>query len=220
MQERQQQQVQPARRSLRPSHHGLTVANGLTAVRAALVPFIAWALINGWFEPAFWMTLVAGATDAIDGYIARTFGHKSLVGAYLDPIADKLLILTLFGVLTYQGHLPLWLMLLALARDVAIVATVAVFTRMKKADLRMQPLFISKLTTFTQVMLVLVTLADLAFNFGWDDARIGLVWGAAAVTVASWVAYFFEGLRALRAGDARPAPPSPAVHLPPQGGKG
>lgn len=203
MPQQQPPQVQPPQWFLRPSRYGLTIANGITAVRLVLVPFIAIALFNGRFEQAFWMTLIAGATDAVDGYIARTFGHKSLVGAYLDPVADKVLILSLFGILTYEGHLPLWLVVLAVARDLAIVATVAVFTRLKKADLRMQPLFISKLTTFAQIVLVLATLADLAFDLGWAALRTGLVWGAAAATVASWVAYFFEGLRALRTAEAR-----------------
>ena len=94
---------------LKPSRYGLTLANGVTAVRVVLVPFIALALLNGRFDQAFWMMLVAGASDAVDGYIARTFGHKSLVGAYLDPLADKLLIVTIFGVLTYEGYLPIWL---------------------------------------------------------------------------------------------------------------
>ena len=206
MPQQQPPQVQPPQSFLKPSRYGLTLANGVTAVRLVLVPFIAIALINGRFEPAFWMTLIAGATDAVDGYIARTFGHKSLIGAYLDPIADKVLILSLFGILTYEGHLPFWLVALAVARDVAIVATVAVFTRMKKADLRMQPLFISKVTTFAQIALVLSTLADLAFDLGWAALRTGLVWGAAAATVASWIAYLFEGLRALRTpAEARPS---------------
>jgi cardiolipin synthase (CMP-forming) len=190
--------AQQARWFLRPSRYGLTLANGVTAVRLVLVPFIVIALLNGEFTQAFWMTVIAGATDAVDGYIARAFGHKSLVGAYLDPVADKVLILSLLGILTYDGHLPVWFVVLALARDVAIVATVAVFTRMKRADLRMQPLFVSKLTTVAQIALVLVTLADLAFALKWADLRTGLLWGAAAMTVASWVAYFFEGLRALK----------------------
>jgi cardiolipin synthase len=187
---------------LKPSRYGLTPANGVTAVRLVLVPFIAIALWEARYSHAFWMTLVAGASDAVDGYIARAFGHKSLVGAYLDPIADKLLILTLFGLLTYLGHLPLWLMALVLARDIAIVVTVAIFTRMKKASLRMQPLLVSKLTTFAQIALVIATLADLAFVLGWGDLRMGLLWAVVVFTLASWVAYFFEGLRALRAVEA------------------
>ncbi len=197
------QQPPPPQWFLRPSRYGLTLANGVTAVRLVLVPFIVIALLNGEFVQAFWMTMIAGATDAVDGYIARAFGHKSLVGAYLDPVADKVLILSLVGLLTYEGYLPAWFVILALSRDVAIVATVAVFTRMKRADLRMQPLFISKLTTVAQITLVLGTLADLAFELAWADVRTGLLWGAAAMTVASWVAYFFEGLRALRTVEAR-----------------
>lgn len=197
--------AQPPQWFLRPSRYGLTLANGVTAVRLVLVPFIVIAILNAEFVQAFWMTMIAGATDAVDGYIARTFGHKSLVGAYLDPVADKVLILSLVSLLTYEGHLPVWFVVLALARDVAIVATVAVFTRMKRADLRMQPLFISKLTTVAQIALVLGTLADLAFELAWTDVRTSLLWGAAAMTVASWVAYFFEGLRALRTVEARPS---------------
>jgi len=204
MPQQQPPQVQPPQWFLRPSRYGLTVANGVTAVRLILVPFIVVALFDARFETAFWLALIAGATDAIDGYIARHFGHKSIVGAYLDPVADKVLILSLFGTLTFQGHLPLWLVLLALARDVAIVATVAVFARLKKADLRMQPLFISKLTTFAQISLVLATLADLAFVIDLGHARTGLVWAAAVTTIASWAAYFVEGLRALRATEVRP----------------
>jgi cardiolipin synthase len=96
-------------------------------------------------------------------------------------------------------------MVLVLARDLAIVATVAVFTLMKRVDLRMQPLFISKLTTFAQVALVLATVANLAFGLGWGTAVTALAWAAAAMTAASWLAYFFEGLRALRTAEARPS---------------
>ena len=200
----EQQPQTPARWFLKPSRYGLTPANGVTAIRLVLVPFIAIALLEGRFNHAFWMTVIAGASDAVDGYVARAFGHKSRLGAYLDPAADKLLILTLFGLLAYLEHLPLWLMVLVIARDIAIVVTVAVFTRMKKADLRMQPLFVSKLTTFAQLALVIATLADLAFALGWGDLRVGLVWAVVTFTVASWIAYFFEALRALRTVEAAP----------------
>src|SRR5690242_12387769 len=82
--------------------YGLTVANGVTAVRLVLVPFIIMALIDQNYREAFWLTLIAGASDAIDGVIARLFDHKSWLGAYLDPIADKVLITGLFVTLTIQ----------------------------------------------------------------------------------------------------------------------
>jgi cardiolipin synthase len=187
---------------LKPSRYGLTLANGVTAIRLVLVPFIAAALLNGRYDDAFWMTLIAGASDAVDGFIARTVSHKSIVGAYLDPAADKILILTLFGLLTAAGHIPLWLVVLALARDIAIVVTVAVFTRMRRTGFRMKPLFISKLTTFSQIILLLATMADLAFTLDWGQVRLALISAAAALTITSWAAYYFEGMRALRAAEA------------------
>lgn len=199
-----EQQLPKGQWFLKPSRYGLTPANGVTAVRLVLVPFIAIALLDGRYDHAFWMTVIAGASDAVDGYIARAFGHKSRLGAYLDPAADKILILTVFGILTYQNHLPVWLLGLVMARDLAIVATVAVFTRMKKASLRMQPLFVSKLTTFAQIGLVIATLADLAFPLGLGDLRVGLLWAVVVFTLASWLAYFFEGLRALKAVEVPP----------------
>ena len=184
---------------LKPQRYGLTLANGVTAIRLVLVPFIAAALLNQRFDDAFWLTLLAGASDAVDGFIARYFGHKSIVGAYLDPAADKILIITLFGLLTYADQLPLWLMVLVLARDASIVVGVAVFTHMRKSIVHIKPLFISKVTTFSQIVLLLATLADLAFTLDWGTLRQALVWTAAALTVASWAAYFAEALRATRA---------------------
>ena len=186
---------------LRPSRYGLTLANGVTAVRLVLVPFIAIALLNHQYENAFWMTLVAGASDAVDGFIARFFDHKSVIGAYLDPVADKILVVTLFGLLTAQGQIPLWLMIIVMARDVAIVATVAAFNRMKARPLQMKPLFISKLTTFFQVCLLLATLGDLGFALGAIWVRDILAITVCVLTIASWVAYYFEGTAAVRAAD-------------------
>lgn len=193
-------QVQPPW-FLKPSRYGLTLANGVTAVRLVLVPFIAIALINHQYENAFWMTLVAGASDAVDGFIARVFDHKSVIGAYLDPVADKILVVTLFGLLTAQGQIPLWLMIIVMARDVAIVATVAAFNRMKARPLQMKPLLISKLTTFFQISLLLATLADLGFALDALWVRDVLAITAGVLTIASWVAYYFEGTAAVRADD-------------------
>jgi cardiolipin synthase len=96
-------------------------------------------------------------------------------------------------------------MVLVLARDLAIVATVTAFSLMKRVDLRMQPLLVSKLTTLVQVVLVLVTVSSLAFSLEWNVVLTTLVWVTAALTAASWLAYFFEGLRALRTAEARPS---------------
>ena len=189
---------------LKPSRYGLTPANGVTALRLVLVPFIAIALLDGRYEHAFWMTAIAGASDAVDGYMARAFGHQSLLGAYLDPAADKLLIISVFGILTWQGHVPLWLTALVLARDLVLAVSVAIVSRLNKAVLRIKPLFVSKVTTFVLIVLVLATLADLAFGLGLVQVRLGLCWLAAGFTIVSWVGYYFEGLRALRTANVTP----------------
>ena len=162
------------------------------------MPFIIIALIHGEYRQAFWFTMIAGASDAIDGLIARSFGHKSWLGAYLDPMADKLLITGLFVTLAIQGELPLWLVALAFARDAAIVVTVAIFRRAKGIPLRMRPLFVSKVNTFMQLTLIVATLANLADVVPLKNELWYLVLAAAGTTVISWIAYFLEGLRALR----------------------
>ena len=167
------------------------------------MPFIIIALIGHDYREAFWLTLIAGASDAIDGVIARWFGHKSWLGAYLDPLADKLLITGLFVTLTLQGQLPVWLVALAFARDLAIIVTVAAFRRVKGIALRMRPLFISKVNTFVQVVLIIAVLADLGGIVRLAAERQYFVWLAAATTVISWAAYYLEALRALR--DRQPA---------------
>ena len=95
--------------------------------------------------------------------------------------------------------MPLWLVLLAFARDAAIIVTVAIFRRTKGVPLRMRPLFISKVNTFMQLALIVLTLAHLAQVITLtDEQRLMLVVATAFTTVASWIAYFIEGLRSLR----------------------
>jgi cardiolipin synthase len=109
----------------------LTAANQLTLLRLVLVPVFALCMLYdrpGWALATF---LVAGITDGLDGLIARRTGQPTTLGAWLDPMADKLLLLTMFVMLTLPGlalanHVPLWLTVIVISRDVAIVLTVAV----------------------------------------------------------------------------------------------
>lgn len=109
----------------------LTAANQLTFLRLVLVPVFALAMLYGHQGWALVTFLVAGATDALDGFIARRPGQGSTLGAWLDPMADKLLLLTMFVMLTLPNlplanHVPLWLTVTVISRDVAIVLTVAI----------------------------------------------------------------------------------------------
>jgi cardiolipin synthase (CMP-forming) len=108
-----------------------TAANQLTLLRMLLIPFFVILLVYGYRGWAFVIFMAAGLTDLFDGLIARMTGEKTTLGAWLDPMADKLLLVTMFVILTVPGlgepnRLPLWFTILVISRDVAIVGTVAV----------------------------------------------------------------------------------------------
>ena len=102
----------------------LNLPNFITLVRVILVPVVFWLLITGETEVAFVLFIIAGISDAIDGYLAKTFGWQTELGAYLDPLADKLLIVSIFLALGVDGKLPLWLVIAVVSRDILIVIAV------------------------------------------------------------------------------------------------
>jgi len=145
----------------------LTLPNFLTLIRMAIIPFFVLAVIDSDFRLALWTFLVAGLTDALDGWMARRFDMESVFGAYLDPIADKLLIVTAYVSLTVpMGHrlvIPLWLAILALARDFLIM-TVALILYVVEGVRRFPPSPLGKATTFIHVLTICVVLLG---NLAW-----------------------------------------------------
>jgi cardiolipin synthase len=140
----------------------LTAANQLTLLRLVLVPVFAICMLYGRPGWALVTFLVAGATDAFDGLIARRTGHATTLGAWLDPMADKLLLLTMFVMLTMPGlgfanRLPLWLTVLVISRDVAIVLTVAI-VNLAVARRTFRPTLLGKAATATYILTGVVTL--------------------------------------------------------------
>jgi cardiolipin synthase len=143
----------------------LTLPNFITLFRMAMAPFIVIAVNENDFRLALWIFAIAGATDAIDGWLARTLKSRSVIGAYLDPIADKLLLTVAYIALTIpQGQavvIPLWLAILALFRDFLIML-VAVILYMVEDIQRFPPSVLGKITTTMHVVTVcLVLLANL-----------------------------------------------------------
>ena len=106
----------------------MTVANMITILRFLLVPAVVYWLLDGQWQLAFAGFLVAGISDGVDGFIARHFNQRSKLGAYLDPMADKLLLVSVFVVLGLMGELPLWLVIVAVSRDALIVCAVLLST--------------------------------------------------------------------------------------------
>lgn len=172
----------------------MTVPNVITVLRFVLVPAIVLALLTQQWGWAFTGFVVAGVSDAVDGFIARHFNQQSELGAYLDPMADKLLLVTVFVVLGLMGELPVWLVIAAVSRDGLIVCAVLLSTIMGK-PVAMKPLFVSKVNTAVQILLAAVVLGELAFAVALWPVRPGLVILSGLLTVASAAAYFVGWLR-------------------------
>lgn len=166
----------------------LNVPNVITVARLVITPIILWSLINGHARSAFLLFVLAGISDAVDGYLAKRFNQRTQFGAYLDPVADKLLIAGIFISLGWIGELPAWLVFAVVARDVMIVAGVVISAVLAR-PVRIQPLRVSKLNTALQILLAAVVLADNAFMLGLGPLRDVLVWVTVLFTGLSLVAY-------------------------------
>lgn len=171
----------------------MTIPNIITIMRFLLVPAIIWALLSGEMAWAFALFLIAGISDGVDGFIARHFNQQSRLGAYLDPVADKLLLVCVFVVLGLMGELPLWLVVLAVSRDALIIVAVMLSTVMGH-PVTVKPLFVSKANTAVQIILAAVALADLAFVLDLATVRGVIVVVSGLLTVASAAAYLVAWL--------------------------
>ncbi|NTV94198.1 MAG: CDP-alcohol phosphatidyltransferase family protein [Thiobacillus sp.] len=145
----------------------LTIPNLLTASRLVLVPFVVWGLAEGEIELAFWLFAVAALTDLLDGNLARLLNQRSVLGAWLDPIADKAMLLSTLLMLVWLGILPLWLAIVVAARDVVVLLGAAAY-RTLTGGLEVTPTIWGKAATAAEFILVSLALADLALDWGVD----------------------------------------------------
>lgn len=191
-----------ARWAQQQTSEDLTVSlpNIITTGRVILVPVIFWLLVTGQSQLAFFAFLVAGLSDAVDGYLANRFDWKTELGSYLDPIADKLLVVSMFVAFGVSGALPSWLVIAVVSRDILIVAGVVLAWLMHR-PFQMKPLGVSKANTAALVVLVAVVLADQAFALGLDTLKILLIGLTGALTFASLAAYLDLWLRHMSAAD-------------------
>lgn len=167
----------------------LTIPNIITIARLFLVPIIVSTMTAGWYEIAFTLFLIAGLSDALDGYIAKRWNMQSELGAYLDPLADKLLIVSIFIVMADLGLLPVWLVGLVIARDVSILVAVGLATVIGR-PLTIRPLYVSKATTAAQIALATTVLFGAAYASVPGDVITALIWASAALTLLSAIAYW------------------------------
>jgi cardiolipin synthase len=172
----------------------LTIPNLITIMRFVLVPAVVLAMLNMRWDWAFAGFLVAGISDGVDGFIARRFNQQSKLGAYLDPMADKVLLVSVFVVMGFIGELPLWLVVTMVSRDALIICAVLLSTVMAH-PVEMKPLYVSKANTAAQIVLAAVVLGELALGLHLDPLRPALILLSGVLTVASAAAYLVAWLR-------------------------
>jgi cardiolipin synthase len=191
----------------------LTPANQLTLLRMLLIPVLAILLIYGYSGAALITFCVAGITDMLDGLIARWSGQKTELGAWLDPMADKLLLVTTFIVLTLPlehmpNRLPVWFTVLMISRDVGIVATVAI-VNLAVGRRTFIPSIFGKIATAT---FIVTGIATLYFNFLGRRSMVvdAFVYASLAATIVSSLHYIWRAARISNLGAVAPqAQPRP-----------
>lgn len=180
----------------------LNVPNLLTLLRLGAVPLFAVLLV---YERHTWALVVfvgGGITDALDGAIARLTHTKTTLGAYLDPTADKLLLLTAFVTLGAAGAMPPWLVTVVVSRDVVVVLGYCLLFVMTSAAMEIRPSIAGKLATFLQLAAVTVVLMDLArVMLVAPLIREGLFYAAGLTTSAAGAQYLYRGLQWLQRRD-------------------
>jgi cardiolipin synthase len=172
--------------------------NVLTSLRLILVPFVAERLYRRSYGQALLLVLIAGITDGVDGWLARRFQWTSRAGAYLDPVADKALLITLYILLGVVHVIPVWLAVLVPGRDVFILTMVAagfLFTPLREFP----PSLAGKLSTIVQIGAAVGLIANAAMGQRAPAAVVEFViLAVAAVTIWSGLDYARRGLAALR----------------------
>lgn len=179
------------------------IPNAITVARVLAVAPTAWFLWTGAYAEALLLMAIAGASDAIDGWLARRFDWGSRFGAAVDPLADKLLVGTLFVVLTVKGHLPLWVAGIAVGRDLVILAGAGVY-RWLFGHIEFEPTQLSKANTLVQILVCLLLLLELCEFELLSDLAAGVanpwgIWLVAALGALSGIDYVVTwGRRAVR----------------------
>ena len=180
----------------------MSIPNLITLARILLVPVLVWAIIAGEMQLAFLLFLVAGISDAVDGFLAKRFGMATELGAYLDPLADKVLIVSIYVALGITGALEAWLVILVVSRDIMIVGAV-LLSWLVDRPVAMKPLLVSKLNTVAQIVFATLELAALASGYKWEPLRTLSIAVVVVLTLLS-IAFYLRGwMRHMNSAEAR-----------------
>ncbi len=192
-----QRSVQAPRPAQAPAFaHLLNVPNFLTLCRLGSIPIFLSLLTRHRYSAALYVFAAAAATDGLDGTIARWFDARSELGAFLDPFADKLMLVSAFVALTILGDFPGWLLSVVVIRDIVIVAGYLMLSFFAEERIPVEPSYLGKASTFLQLVCVIAALARLgpALPLYWNV----LLYTTVAVTTVSGIHYVYGGLEWLR----------------------
>jgi len=185
----------PADRQRKPAARSvITIPNLLSLLRLGLTPLFLISIVSGRPQISLLIFALAGITDALDGWIARAYGLQSRLGAYLDPVADKLLLTCAYVALAIPGLrpgviIPAWVTVMVIARDVIIVV-VALVLYVATGRSRFPPTRLSKVNTITQVVTANLVLASSVWRL-FETVAEWAIWAVVATTLASGIAYIF-----------------------------
>lgn len=177
----------------------LNIPNLISLARIICVPIMVWLILNGEMMYAFWLFVAAGISDALDGFVAKRFNLETELGGFLDPIADKALLLGVFITLGQAGYIETWLVILVVFRD-ALILCGAFLYQLLYQNLVMQPLMSSKINTTAQFVYAAVVLGMMGYKVEdgivletlffavvattvWSGASYVIIWGRRAVSM-------------------------------------
>jgi cardiolipin synthase len=185
----------------------VTIPNLITIGRLFLVPFTVWLIVKGESLTAFWIFILAGVSDAVDGFLARQFNLRSELGSYLDPLADKVLLVSIYVTFAVMAEIPLWLAILIVSRDILIVGAV-MLAGMLGQPVEMRPRIISKANTTAQIVLAGIVLGDLAYPIDLAMVRNVVVVLVGFLTIASTLVYANDWVKHMGSGTPEGTPPA------------
>jgi cardiolipin synthase len=176
----------------------VSIPNLITLARILLVPVMVWAIASGQMQFAFVLFLVAGLSDLVDGFLAKRFGMATELGAYLDPLADKAMIVSVYVALGIVGAIPRWLVILVVSRDIMIIGAV-MLSWLVGRPVALKPLLVSKANTVAQIVLALLVLAVHAFDLRAELLIMLATATVAVLTLLSVAFYVVEWVRHMNA---------------------
>jgi cardiolipin synthase len=174
----------------------INLPNFLSFGRLLSVPLVVFLVLDGRLTLAFWLFIAAGVTDALDGFLAKRLNARTTLGAYLDPLADKALLVGIYITLGWTNHIPPWLVILVAFRDLTIVGG-ALLEQTITQSFKSKPMLISKINTALQIALAGWVLAELGLEFDAKGVTQLLVLTVAATTILSGLAYLVQWTRRL-----------------------